>query len=110
VRPLDVAARLLVGGRPLPEVVDVGQRRDLDLAVLVPEDELGAVCTNEQWAELYDRVAALAREHKSTLVFVNTRRLVERVTCTWPSAWARTRSPRTTAACRGSAATARNGG
>jgi len=38
------------------------------------------VCTNEQWAELYDRVAALAREHKSTLVFVNTRRLVERVT------------------------------
>jgi ATP-dependent Lhr-like helicase len=80
VRPLEVAARLLVGGRPLPEVVDVGQRRDLDLAVLVPEDELGAVCTNEQWAELYDRVAALAREHKSTLVFVNTRRLVERVT------------------------------
>jgi ATP-dependent Lhr-like helicase len=80
VRPLDVAARLLVGSRPAPEIVDVGQRRDLDLAVMVPEDELGAVCTNEQWAELYDRVAALAREHKSTLVFVNTRRLVERVT------------------------------
>jgi ATP-dependent Lhr-like helicase len=80
VRPLEVAARLLVGSRPLPEVVDVGQRRDLDLAVVVPEDELGAVCTNEQWTELYDRVAALAREHKSTLVFVNTRRLVERVT------------------------------
>ena len=80
VRPLEVAARLLVGSRPLPEIVDVGQRRDLDLAVMVPEDELGAVCTNEQWGELYDRVAALAREHKSTLVFVNTRRLVERVT------------------------------
>src|SRR5262245_13540762 len=80
VRPLDVAARLLVGTRPAPEIVDVGQRRDLDLQVLVPEDELGAVCTNEQWGELYDRVAALAREHKSTLVFVNTRRLVERVT------------------------------
>ena len=46
VRPLEVAARLLVGGRPLPEIVDVGQRRDLDLAVTVPEDELGAVCTN----------------------------------------------------------------
>jgi ATP-dependent helicase Lhr and Lhr-like helicase len=80
VRPLEVAARLLVGSRPLPAIVDVGQRRDLDLAVVVPEDELGAVCTNEQWSELYDRVAALAREHKSTLVFVNTRRLVERVT------------------------------
>jgi ATP-dependent helicase Lhr and Lhr-like helicase len=80
VRPLDVASRLLVGDRPAPEVVDVGQRRDLDLAVEVPEDELGAVCTNEQWAELYDRIAALARAHRSTLVFVNTRRLVERVT------------------------------
>jgi ATP-dependent helicase Lhr and Lhr-like helicase len=80
VRPLEVAARMLVGDRPPPEIVDVGQRRDLDLAVVVPEDELGAVCTNEQWGELYDRVAALAREHKSTLVFVNTRRLVERVT------------------------------
>jgi hypothetical protein len=43
----------------------------------VPEDELGAVATNEQWVELYDRIAALARAHKSTLVFVNTRRLVE---------------------------------
>ena len=58
VRPLDVASRLLVGGtRPPPAVVDVGQRRDLDLGVEVPEDELGAVATNEQWAELYDRIA-----------------------------------------------------
>src|SRR5580692_7060694 len=81
VRPLEVASRLLVGGtRPPPALVDVGQRRDLDLGVEVPEDELGAVATNEQWAELYDRIATLAREHKSTLVFVNTRRLVERVT------------------------------
>jgi ATP-dependent helicase Lhr and Lhr-like helicase len=81
VRPLEVASRLLVGGtRPPPALVDVGQRRDLDLGVEVPEDELGAVATNEQWVELYDRIAALARAHKSTLVFVNTRRLVERVT------------------------------
>jgi ATP-dependent Lhr-like helicase len=81
VRPLEVAARLLVGNDRLsPEIVDVGQRRDLDLAVEVPKDELGAVCTNEQWEELYDRIATLAREHRSTLVFVNTRRLVERVT------------------------------
>jgi ATP-dependent Lhr-like helicase len=81
VRPIDAAARLLVGAdRPLPEIVNVGQRRDLDLAVEVLGDELGAVCTNEQWEEIYDRVAALAREHRSTLVFVNTRRLVERVT------------------------------
>ncbi|HSB41565.1 MAG TPA: DEAD/DEAH box helicase [Methylomirabilota bacterium] len=81
VRPIQTAARLLVGAdRPLPEIVNVGQRRDMDLAVEVLGDELGAVCTNEQWEEIYDRVADLARAHRSTLVFVNTRRLVERVT------------------------------
>jgi ATP-dependent Lhr-like helicase len=80
VRPLEVAARLLVGNdRPLPQVIDAGQRRDLDLKIEVQGDELGAVCTHEQWEEIYDRVATLAREHRSTLVFVNTRRLVERV-------------------------------
>jgi ATP-dependent helicase Lhr and Lhr-like helicase len=81
VRPVETAARLLVGAaRPLPAIVNVGQRRDLDLAVEMLRDELGAVCTHEQWTEIYDRVADLARAHRSTLVFVNTRRLVERVT------------------------------
>ena len=81
VRPIETAARLLVGtDRPLPAIIDVGRRRDLDLAVEVLRDELGAVCTHEQWGEIYDRVAELARAHRSTLVFVNTRRLVERVT------------------------------
>ncbi|WP_437692314.1 DEAD/DEAH box helicase [Sorangium sp. So ce176] len=79
VRPIEIAARLVAGARELPEIVDVGQRRDLDLAVEVPRDELGAVCTNEQWAEIYDRIAALSAGARSTLVFVNTRRLVERV-------------------------------
>jgi ATP-dependent Lhr-like helicase len=80
VRPIEVAARLLVGSKAAaPAIVDVGMRRDLDLAIEVPRDELGAVCTNEQWDELYSRLAALAGEHRSTLVFVNTRRLVERV-------------------------------
>jgi ATP-dependent Lhr-like helicase len=80
VRPMDVASRLLVGTRPAPTIIDVGQRRDLDLQIEVLDDELGAVCTNEQWAEVYDRVADLARAHRSTIVFVNTRRLVERMT------------------------------
>ncbi|HXI59136.1 MAG TPA: DEAD/DEAH box helicase, partial [Polyangia bacterium] len=80
VNPLTVAGRLLCGaGRELPAVVDVGQRRDLDLGIEVLQDELGAVCTNEQWGEIYDRLADMARAHRSTLVFVNTRRLVERV-------------------------------
>jgi ATP-dependent helicase Lhr and Lhr-like helicase len=80
VRPMEVAAKLLCGTRAAPTIVDVGQRRDLDLKVEVLDDELGAVCTNEQWAEVYDRVADLARAHHSTIVFVNTRRLVERMT------------------------------
>ncbi|HEX3695911.1 MAG TPA: DEAD/DEAH box helicase [Polyangia bacterium] len=80
VNPLSVAGHLLCGaGRPQPTVVDVGQRRDLDLGIEVLQDELGAVCTNEQWGEIYDRLADLARAHRSTIVFVNTRRLVERL-------------------------------
>jgi ATP-dependent Lhr-like helicase len=80
VKPLEVASRLLVGAaRPSPAIVDAGERRHRDVKVEVLSSELGAVCTNEQWAEIYDRVAALVREHRSTLVFVNTRRLVERV-------------------------------
>ena len=51
----------------------------MDLAVEVPRDELGAVASTEMWDEIYDRIAALAREHRTTLVFVNTRRLSERV-------------------------------
>ncbi len=80
VKPMEVAARLLVGSsRPAPIFIDGTVARDIDLKIEVLDDEIGAVCTNEQWAEIYDRVAALAREHRSTLVFVNTRRLVERM-------------------------------
>ena len=51
----------------------------MDLAVEVPRSELGAVASNEMWGEIYDRIAELARQHRSTLIFVNTRRLAERV-------------------------------
>jgi ATP-dependent Lhr-like helicase len=97
-RPIKTLAQFLVGcrspehsamvpGQDLrpadPEsaclVVDVGHRRPMDLAVEVPGDELGAVATNAIWSDIYDRLAALVREHRSTLVFVNTRRLAERV-------------------------------
>lgn len=80
MRPIELAARLLVGGtRPLPEIVDAGVRRDVELSIHIPREELGAVCTNEQWAELYDRLADDCRAHRSTLVFVSTRRMVERL-------------------------------
>src|SRR5207249_4697116 len=63
----------------VPRIVDIGHRRQMDLAVEVPKDELGAVATNAVWSDVYDRVADLVREHRSCLVFVNTRRLAERV-------------------------------
>jgi ATP-dependent Lhr-like helicase len=60
-------------------IIDVGHRRAMDLAVEVPKDELGAVGTNAIWADVYDRVAELVQAHRTTLVFVNTRRLAERI-------------------------------
>ncbi|HEY4240039.1 MAG TPA: DEAD/DEAH box helicase [Kofleriaceae bacterium] len=79
-RPIERIARLLVGTRrPLPHIVDGGHRRTIDLAIEITDDELGAVASNEQFGRLYDRVASLVQQHRSTIVFVNTRRLVERV-------------------------------
>ena len=79
-KPIELVAQFLTGGsRPGPVVVNVGHRRELDLAVEVPGSELGPVASNEMWGEIYDRIAALAKEHRSTLIFVNTRRLAERV-------------------------------
>jgi ATP-dependent helicase Lhr and Lhr-like helicase len=79
VHPIDEAARFLVGSNRDCAIVDVGHRRDLDVRVEVPATDLEAVATKEQWAEIHDRVAALVREHRTTLVFVNTRRGAERV-------------------------------
>jgi ATP-dependent Lhr-like helicase len=78
-RPIETIARFLVGVRPMPTVIDVGHRRTMDIAVEVPKDELSGVATNALWSDIYDRIASLVREHRSTLVFVNTRRLAERV-------------------------------
>src|SRR5436853_2031753 len=72
----------LVAGSHLTDscvIIDIGHRRKMDLLVEVPKDELGAVATNAIWSDIYDQVADLVREHRSTLVFVNTRRLAERV-------------------------------
>lgn len=61
------------------QIVDSGHVRQLDLAIEVPPSELSAVCTHEQWAEVYARLIELIETHRSTLIFVNTRRLAERV-------------------------------
>lgn len=60
-------------------IINVGHTREMDLAVEVPKDELSAIATNAVWADIYDRIAELVRGHRTTLVFVNTRRLAERV-------------------------------
>ncbi|TML41254.1 MAG: DEAD/DEAH box helicase [Actinobacteria bacterium] len=78
-RPIETVGRLLVGDRPLPAVVDVGHQRDLDVALELPEGELEAVASAEQLADVLDRIAGLVGEHRTTLVFVNTRRLAERL-------------------------------
>jgi ATP-dependent helicase Lhr and Lhr-like helicase len=77
-RPVEVVGRLLVGDRPLPAVVDVGHRRDLDLALELPEGELEALAPAEQTEDALDRVAEYVGQHRTTLVFVNTRRMAER--------------------------------
>ncbi len=64
---------------PTAQIVDAGHVRELDLAIEVPPSELSAVCSNEQWGEIYARLTELVAAHRSTLVFVNTRRLAERV-------------------------------
>jgi len=80
VKPVETAARLLVGAQePLPAIVDVGHRRRLDVSLELPDGELEAALSGDQFAEIVDRIGAHVAEHRTTLVFVNTRKLSERV-------------------------------
>ncbi len=78
-KPLESVARFLVGVGRNCELVDVGHRRELDLAVEIPRSPLSAVCSHETWDDIYERIAALILDHRTTLVFVNTRKLAERI-------------------------------
>jgi ATP-dependent Lhr-like helicase len=80
--PIELVAGFLVGVHPKRRpatIVQVGQRRTLDLAIEVPSDELGSVTSTAMWQEIFDKLAVLAQQHRSTLVFVNTRKLVEKI-------------------------------
>ncbi|MBI2845512.1 MAG: DEAD/DEAH box helicase [Chloroflexi bacterium] len=86
IKPIEDIARLLVGagrlrpdGEPICTIIDHGHRRDIKLSVEVPSLELGPIAAHEMWAEVFDRIAAHIQNHRTTLVFVNTRRLAERV-------------------------------
>ena len=84
-KPIEEVARFLAGNsdsqhtRTEPVIVNVGHKRTLDLGVEVPRSELGPVASNEMWDEIYERLVELVNTHRSTLVFVNTRRLAERM-------------------------------
>ena len=86
-KPIEDVARLLVGasnmsdaGDPECTIVDTGHSRQMDIDLALPKEmELGPIATHELWADTLDDIAGLVREHGTTLVFVNTRRLVERV-------------------------------
>ncbi|MBI5757162.1 MAG: DEAD/DEAH box helicase, partial [Planctomycetales bacterium] len=83
LQAVDAAERIrhsAFGTRHLPTIIDVGHQRDLDLNIEVPPSELGAVCMHEQWAEVNQRIVELINSHRSTLIFVNNRRLAERLT------------------------------
>src|SRR5215468_4996935 len=85
-KPIEEVANFLVGAnaegaRRAPcKIIDTGHKRDRDLALEVPPAPLEAVMSGEVWEQVYDRLAELIRAHRTTLVFVNTRRLAERVT------------------------------
>lgn len=85
-KPIAEVARFLVGSANLESdrtprctIIDTGHTRRLDLGIEIPSSPLEAVMSNEVWEEIYNRLAALIREHRTTLVFVNTRRMAERV-------------------------------
>jgi ATP-dependent Lhr-like helicase len=84
-KPIEEVARFLAGNsdserpHPDPVIVNVGHKRTLDIGVEVPSSELGPVASNEMWDEIYERIVQLVNAHRSTLVFVNTRRLAERI-------------------------------
>ncbi len=84
--PIEEVARFLVGsdrvnptGRPECTIIDTGHARRMDVGIETPSTSLSAVCSNETWEEIYDRIAAMIQAERTTLVFVNTRRMAERV-------------------------------
>ncbi len=85
-KPIDEVARLLVGtrqirgdGTPDCSIVDVGHQREMELRIEVPDEELGPIIRQDIWAAVYDKLVEQIKAHRTTLIFVNTRRLVERV-------------------------------
>jgi ATP-dependent Lhr-like helicase len=77
-KPIEMIAKFLTGGQAC-EIVDTGHQRQRDLQLELPGAPLTAIMANEVWEEIYNRLEALVEEHRTTLIFVNTRRLAERI-------------------------------
>lgn len=79
-KPIELVGKFLTGNhRPRPQLINIGYARQIKLNIEIPSTELTSVASNEMWDEIYDRIAELAQQNRSTLIFVNTRRLAERV-------------------------------
>src|SRR3954464_12139039 len=84
VKPIEQVGQWLIGSPAAqaprsPAIIDAGHRRALDIALELPNSPLEAVMSGEVWEETYDRLSELIKAHRTTIVFVNTRRLAERV-------------------------------
>ncbi len=78
-KPITTIGQFLTGAaRPKPTIINIGHAKHLQLSIEVPKGELAAVASNTQWDEMYDRIAELTRQNRSTLIFANTRRVAER--------------------------------
>jgi len=78
-KPLDHIAAFLVGRDRTCDIVDIGHLRQLDLGVEIPSSPLAAVCSHEVWDEVYGRMVDLIVAHRTTVIFVNTRKMAERI-------------------------------
>ncbi len=78
-KPMQAVANFLFGVGRSGDCIDIGHGRDMDLAIELPRSALAAVCSHEMWEEIYARLEELIRAHRTTLVFVNTRKMAERL-------------------------------
>lgn len=85
-KPISLVAKYLVGTRNFTAknqadctIVDAGHKREIDLGLVVPKSPLSAVMSKEVWDEVYADIEAKILQHSTTLIFVNTRRLAERM-------------------------------
>ncbi|HXC26985.1 MAG TPA: DEAD/DEAH box helicase [Stellaceae bacterium] len=80
-KPIEAVAKFLIGASETDcQIIDTGHRRARDLTLEMPGSPLEAVMSHEVWSQVYDRLAELIEAHRTTLIFVNTRRLAERAT------------------------------